>query len=309
MKIVKNLKVIAAGAALVVIAGACASAEVSGGGSAASAINSKGRISLAIETKALCLESTDRDCDGLEAAGWGGSEVRPGILQLVRGEFIDSGKSAAWPYGVSMKFEGTFGAYPKDLAVNTGAQVDCPEAGLTCWYGLVGYQSTNERHYPNVPSAYCVGSNDGESLVPGLNEGISKAKASLRSGRSISLGKNAANGLAVILIIDSNKNGRIDTVERAANGGAPSGQGDMFMLGSVCGPYSSLAGLFEVTGTTNETDTYSYATCAETKGVWSNADPVWLRTCVAPLTSGNLKIKLLPTTTTTTLPEPPPTTP
>jgi hypothetical protein len=324
MKIVKNLKVIAAAAVLVLVASACATGEVSGGGSAVSAISNRGKISIAIETKALCLKGTERECADLPS---GGITVRAGVYQLVKGEFKDSGRSAAWPSGVSIKFEGRFGTYPKALAQNVAADVDCPEAGFTCWFAVVGYQSTDERNYPNSRSTDCgkFGLGDsggavadaqlldlvsrsfgGVSSAPLFSETISESREVLRSDREHSDRRDAASGFALIAIIDSNNNGRIDGSDRDGREGRdgretrPSAPSDEFMLASLCGPYSSIPGLFKVSGVTTETDVYSYASCAAEAGIWSNEDPIWLSRCIAPLSGGNLKIKMLPTTTTTT---------
>lgn len=323
MKRLKNPKVIAAAAVLVLVASACATAEVSGGGSAVSAISNRGKISIAIETKALCLKGTERECADLPYNGE--SIFSRGAYQLVKGEFKDSGRSAAWPSGVSIRFEGRFGTYPKDLAQNIAADVDCPEAGLTCWFAYVGYQSTDERHYPNATSTNCFDNSlfgtsggvvvdaqlldlvnrsfGGVSSAPLLSETLSESREALRGDREHSDRRNAASGIALIAIIDSNNNGRIDSSDRDSREGResrPSAPSDEFMLASLCGPYSSIPGLFKVSGITTETDVYSYASCAEEAGIWSNNDAYWLSRCIAPLSGGNLKIKMLPTTTTST---------
>ncbi|AKL73368.1 hypothetical protein IMCC26256_111081 [Actinobacteria bacterium IMCC26256] len=306
MKIVNNLKVTAAGAVLVLVAAACGAGEVSGGGSADSAISSRGKISIAMETKGLCVRGTERDCAGFPPGGY---------FQVVKGEFADSGKNASWPNGVSMKFEGSFGTYyPKDLAEST-AQRDCPAAGLTCWIGIVGYRSGDERHYPNPPTFECsnflagatvnsqtVGNtatpNTDSRVAVAMGEEVSRLQERVRDNSKESEFRNTATGVALVFIVDTNRNGEIDSREGS------DGPKDVIMLTSLCGPYSNEPGL------SNVADVYSYATCASTGGTsliggfhWNLYEYFYdlISQCPAALRSGNLKIKMLsPTTTTTT---------
>ncbi|MEI8335488.1 MAG: hypothetical protein WCG37_01310 [Actinomycetes bacterium] len=305
MSRLKNLKVIAAAAVLVLVAAACGAGELSGGGSADSAISSRGKISISIETKGLCVRGNERNCGSFPAGG---------NVQLVEGEFKDSGRNASWPNGVSMKFEGSFGTfYPKDLAEST-AQTDCPAAGLTCWIGIVGYRSGDERHYPNPSTFECsnylagatvnsqtVGSsatrNTDSKISVALGDEMSRLKERVRDNSKESELGTAATGVALAFIVDTNRNGEIDSREGS------DGPKDAIVLTSLCGPYSNQPGLV------NAADVYSYATCASTGGTsliggfhWNLYEYFFdlVSQCPAALRSGNLRIKMLPPTTTTT---------
>jgi hypothetical protein len=302
MKRLKNLKVIAAAAVLVLVAAACGAGEVSGGGSADSAISSRGKISFAIETKGLCVRGTERECADFPAGG---------NLQLVKGEYRDSGKSAAWPYGVSMKFEGPLNSYSKDIA-QSGAATDCPTNGLTCWVGGVGYRSGDERHYPNTGAALdnCMNSSagavlqspavsgssssEGEStLARAAGEEVSRLQERMREDSKRSDHSKLATGIAIVLIVDTNRNGEIDSDDRRGR------ERDQFLLISLCGPYSGQP-VQNVLG-----ETYSYTSCPALRGIFdtsvtSETQVEFAEACLAPLRSGNFKIKMLPPTTTTT---------
>ena len=196
----------------------------------------------------------------------------------------------------------------------TEALSDCPTSGLTCWLGTVGYRSTDERHYPNTSTADCATYSGGESLhsqlvdgaasansdpvfASALEEGVSRLQERLRDDSEHSDHRKSVTGLAFVLIMDTNRNGEIDSGEGSR------GEKDQFMLQSICGPYSNQPGL------TALDEPFSYATCALTGGTIVGTSPFYIaRECPSTLRSGNLRIKMLPpttttsTTTTTTLP-------
>lgn len=300
MKRLKNIKVIAASAVLALVAAACGAGEVSGGGSADSAISSRGKISVAIETKGLCVKGTEPECSVFPYGGMG---------QLIKGEFTDSGKNAAWPYGVSMKFEGGVGVSPKHDIAESVAATDCPATGTTCWLGAFGYRSGDERHYPNTTTADCINysggavpasqSTDGSesakvqsTLSRAAGEEVSRLQERMREDSKRSDRSKLATGIALMLIVDTNRNGEIDSDDRRG------GERDQFLMVSMCGPYSRQPGL------TVPDARYSYTSCRELGGVLDDvgigSQVEFAERCVAPLRSGNFKIKMLPPTTTTT---------
>jgi hypothetical protein len=308
----RNLRVIKAGAlagALVMVLAACDLATISGGGSGDSPISRRGRISLAIETKELCLKGTERDCANYSFQG--GS-------QSVTGEFKDSGTSPSWPYGVSMKFDGAYSATEKrnigvlllagdvcnDLfGVPAGSQVKSAKDSqhANCWLGGIGYRSGDNRHYPNAARCFGESAVVSNSLPSGLarslanpvvSETIKRAERDISKGGDDRTEQNRITGLALVLIIDANHNGRIDE-DSESNRSA-----DGFILASLCGPYSNQPSLGGGGGLGSG---YTYATCsggtflsdAFTGGVISPD-------CIVPLRSGDLKIKIIPTTSTST---------
>ena len=300
MSRLKNLKVIAAAAVLVLVAAACGAGEVSGGGSADSAISSRGKISVSLETKGLCVKGTEPECSVFPYGGMG---------QLIKGEFTDSGKNAAWPYGVSMKFEGGLGISLKHDIAESAAATDCPTTGSTCWLGAFGYRSGDERHYPNVLNNNCISisggavlqsksiagstSANGESaLTRAAGEEVSRLQERMREDSKRSDRSKLATGIALMLIVDTNRNGEIDSDDRRG------GERDQFLMVSMCGPYSGQPGL------TVPDARYSYTSCRELGGVLDDvgigSQVEFAERCVAPLRSGNFKIKMLPPTTTTT---------
>lgn len=296
----KSLKTLALGGALVLLLAACDIGTLSGGGSGQSPISEKGSVSLSIETQALCATETDSSCANYPVGG---------RFQTVSGEFKDTGTSPSWPYGVSMKFNGAWSSEEKrDLAVQLRGGADCTAqetseisvtSGETCWVGLVGYRSTDTRHYPNStecgslsrPLSAAVASVIGASFsAPGVSEGVNRLEQNLQKNRGRVGNENLISGVALLSVFDSNNNGRID--QRLE-----SGEGDAFSLVSVNGPYSCQPDL----GGGGGGQGYVYATCPG--GTMSSesfyANPL-SQLCRASVRSGNLKIKFLPTTTSTT---------
>jgi len=312
------IKGVALAGALVMVLAACDLATISGGGSGDSPISRRGRISLAIETKELCLKGTERDCANYS--------FQSGV-QSVTGEFKDSGTSPSWPYGVSMKFEGAYTATEKRnigvlllagdvcnelLGVPEGAPVGAEVKGSkdsknpNCWLGGVGYRSADDRHYPN--STPCFGeaavlsdalrSGSGRALEsPVVSETIKRLERDINSDRDRGPKENRITGQALVLIVDANRNGRIDDDAKSNQGG------DSFILASLCGPYSNQPSLGGGGGLGSG---YTYATCP---GGYISSDVFIFaaisRRCLVPLRDGDLKIKMIPTTstsTTTTLP-------
>jgi len=323
----KVIKAVALAGALVMMLAACDLATISGGGSGDSPISRRGRISLAIETKELCLKGTERDCEVYSYQGG---------VQSVTGEFKDSGTSASWPYGVSMKLDGAYTATEKRnigvlfvagdvcnelFGVPAGAPEGNPDEAqlkrskesknVNCWLGGIGYRSGDNRHYPN--STPCFGdsavvsdalrSGFGSALGnPVVSETIKRLERDIKSDRDRGPKENRITGQALVLIVDANRNGRIDDDAESNRGG------DAFVLASVCGPYSHQPSLGGGGGLGSG---YTYATCPGGSissdafvGAVINAD------CLVPLRSGDLKIKIIPTTststTTTTTTTPPP---
>ena len=311
------IKTVALAGALVMVLAACDLATISGGGSGDSPISRRGRISLAIETKELCLKGTERDCANYSFQGG---------AQSVTGEFKDSGRSPSWPYGVSMKFDGAYTATEKrnigvlfvagDVCSELfGVPAGAPEGNpvgaqlkrskdsknVNCWLGVIGYRSGDNRHYPNttpcfgdsavVSSALPAGV-AGSLANPVVSETIKRAERDISKGGDDRTEQNRITGLALVLIIDANHNGRIDE-DSESNRSA-----DGFILASVCGPYSNQPSLGGGGGLGSG---YTYATCSG--GTFSSdafTGGVISPDCIVPLRSGDLKIKIIPTTSTST---------
>ena len=308
----RNLRVVKAVAlagALVMMLAACDLATLSGGGSGDSPISGRGKISLAIETKELCLKGTERDCANYSFQGG---------FQSVTGEFKDSGMSPSWPYGVSMKFDGAYSATEKRdigvlllagdvcnklLGIPAGAQVkhsgDSQHAN--CWLGGIGYRSGDNRHYPNAARCFGESAVVSNSLPSGLARSLANpvvsgaikiAEREINKGGDDQPEQNRITGLALVLIVDANHNGRIDE-DSESNRSA-----DGFILASLCGPYSSQPSLGGGGGMGSG---YTYATCPggtfpsdAFSGAAISPD------CIVPLRNGDLKIKIIPTTSTST---------
>ncbi|CAB4987137.1 unannotated protein [freshwater metagenome] len=303
------IKTVALAGALVMMLAACDLATLSGGGSGDSPISRRGRISLAIETKELCLKGTERDCANYSFQG--GS-------QSVTGEFKDSGTSPSWPYGVSMKFDGAYTATEKRnigvlllagdvcndlLGVPAGSQVKSAKDSqhANCWLGGIGYRSGDNRHYPNTTPCFGESAVVSNSLPSGIakslanpvvSETIKRAEREINKGGDDRTEQNRITGLALVLIVDANHNGRLDE-DSESNGSA-----DGFILASVCGPYSNQPSLGGGGGLGSG---YTYATCSG--GTFSSdafTGGVISPDCIVPLRSGDLKIKIIPTTSTST---------
>ncbi len=285
-----------------VVLAACQPATFNAEGKARSVIDSSKQISFDFKSKPICVDSTT-------PAASKNQRCTADLVTEVSGTFSDAGRNSAWPSGVSMSFEGTLTNASSAIAIGAGiAGSECladsvvPGAAGTkvrggvnpaCYIGVVTYRSTNKR-YPNTTP---LGENFLECLasVPaGMVAGASQAMQRLDRPSAQEL-----SGLAFILLYDSDRN-------------AKANNGDRLFLSALCGPYARQTAKVNVLD--GETS-YAYATCAGSAfggpvgGVFPSApvdsDERILQIlaaasefdCVQPITKGDVRVKLVPTTT------------
>ncbi|CAB4864581.1 unannotated protein [freshwater metagenome] len=284
---VLGLGLLAAGCGLV-------PAELKGHGDYSSPIQPRAKAEIRIDTKSVC-KLPHSNCSGMDF----------NMYQL-GGSLQDRGTNTAWPRGVKLSFDGFLQPGMPSLAIGGSVPTSCgpnaptqnPQSTPTCWVGILTYRSMDTAYYPNNPIAQSDCAFLNGAPLASLN-GAASLKSAL--GRAA---KDPMSGIALVLLADSNQNGR------------PDGNGDMLFFTTLCGPYT---GMTPTAGVLDGQTPYSYATCTISGGVMPSVTNIGEITggnfgagndCVVPLRHSDFTIKELPVppTTTTTTTTPPSTT-